>query len=178
MRRGAPALLLLGTTLVAAACGYRLAARDAPAREADVGAMTLAIPVLANESSEPGIELMVTDAILREFLQGGRFRVVEDPTRADWVLRGSVLPVRIVGQSFSSVILALEYTVELRLAVALEPRDGEPVPFDPDVLRDAEIYLASADLEAMRKNRREALRRVAGVLAERIHDTLVARRVP
>ncbi len=39
-------------------------------------------------------------------------------------------------------------------------------------LQEAEYYLASADVEAMRKNRDEAIRRVAGVLAQRVHDTL------
>ena len=39
-------------------------------------------------------------------------------------------------------------------------------------LTGTELYLASADLEAGRKNRREALRRVADVLAARVHDAL------
>ena len=39
-------------------------------------------------------------------------------------------------------------------------------------MKETERYLASADIEATRKNRDEALRKVAVVLAVRIHDLL------
>lgn len=161
-------------------CGYRLAGVPSTGGPAGAPVATLAIPVLANDSSEPGVELLVTDAFLAEFLRRGEFRLVDDPERADWVLRGNVLPLVTSGESFSSVILALEYTVTLRLALELDPGggDAEPVRFDPAMLQYSEIYVASADLEALRKNREEALRRSAQALAERVHDALAARPTP
>ena len=39
-------------------------------------------------------------------------------------------------------------------------------------MQDTERYLASADIEATRKNRDEAMRRMANVLAARAHDML------
>jgi hypothetical protein len=39
-------------------------------------------------------------------------------------------------------------------------------------LRARESYLASADIEVQRKNREEALRKIAVVLAARIHDVI------
>jgi hypothetical protein len=173
------ARLGIAVVLLCAGCGYRLAGAPAPgAGDAGAPAATLAIPILSNESSETGVELLVTDEILREFLRRGAFRLVDDPQRADWVLRGSVLPVVTTGESFSSVILALEYTVTLSLAVRLEARAGDEVALDPATLEYSEIYVASADLEALRKNREEALRRSAQVLASRLHDVLAAREIP
>ena len=49
---------------------------------------------------------------------------------------------------------------------------GDGVPIDPGALRGTERYLASADAQAARKNRREALRQVATVLAGRIYGSL------
>jgi hypothetical protein len=39
-------------------------------------------------------------------------------------------------------------------------------------MQDTERYLASADVEATRKNRGEAMRKMAEVLAARVHDLL------
>ena len=44
------------------------------------------------------------------------------------------------------------------------------VRIDEESMHDTERYLASADIEATRKNRGEAMRRMAAVLAARVHD--------
>ncbi len=129
-------------------------------------------------SVEPGLEFVVADALHREFLRRGALRVVDDPARADVVLSGSVLPVLVQGRSFSSVVLALEYQVTLRLALEAKRADGVELALDPVALTETELYLASADIEAQRKNREEALRRIAGVLAVRVHEALYERFAP
>ena len=83
------------------------------------------------------------------------------------VLRGRVLRLRTIPRSFSAVVLALEYSVTLEIDLQVARRDGELIPIDARSLKQTEIYLASADLEAARKNKIEALRRVSGLLAER-----------
>jgi hypothetical protein len=150
--RGLAALAII-VHLAALGCGYRLV-RYAGALG---GVDSLAIRTLENESYEPGIEYLVSDADVRG---------------ADLVLTGSVLPVQTSGRSFSSVVLILEYEVTLSLIVHATRRDGSELPIDGTALRESERYLASADVEATRKNREEALRRVAGVLAGRVHDAL------
>jgi len=99
-------------------------------------------------------------------------RLVSDPSRADLVLRGKVLPLETVSTSFSTVALALEYTVKMELALEMKTADGEVIPIDSEATRESELYLASADAEAARKNRAEALQRLADVLAVRVHDAL------
>lgn len=139
---------------------------------------TVAVPTLRNESYEAGIEYMVSDALRREVLRRKGVRLVEDPESADLVLSGSVQPIAASGRSFSSVVLSLEYEVTLQLEIeALRP-DGTKVHIDPRALSESERYLASADVEAMRKNRQEALRELASVLAGRIYDALYETLVP
>ena len=41
-----------------------------------------------------------------------------------------------------------------------------------EAMRETEFYLTSADVEAQRKNREEALRRLAGLLATRFFDAV------
>jgi len=138
----------------------------------------VAVDTPENASYEAGVEFIVADALRSEFLRRRAVKLVEDPSQADLVLEGKVLPIQAVGQSFSSVVLSLEY--ELTLAVDLHAlrRDGSEVALGPRVLKESERYLASADPEVLSKNRDEAMRRAAQVLAERVYDALYVSLTP
>ena len=145
-------------------CGYRLLRADPQT--------TVSIVTLENDSVEPGVEMLMTRALRQEFLRRGRPRLVADVDGADIVLHGRVLPLATHVTSFDSVSLAAEYKVEVELDLEARHSDGRRAVFDKSELRESELYLASADLEATRKNRQEALRRIADALAGRIHDAL------
>lgn len=166
----------LGVALLLAplACGYQWVRYGGVLGEV----RRVAVVTLENESFEPGIESLVTDALVREFLRRGAVELVEDPRAADLVLSGSVQPVETHRRSFSSVVFTLEYEVSLRLDLEARLRDGQELEMDPAALSESELYLASADIEATRKNREEALRRLAGVLAARVHESLARRLGP
>jgi len=164
--RSAPLAALLVAGLVLAGCGYRLV------RAADGGDLTVSIVTLTNDSVEPGVELTITRALRREFLRRAAPRLVSSPGAADVVIRGSVLPLETHANSFDTVALALEYRVEVSVALEISAAGRAPIRIDPAALRESELYLSSADAEAARKNRAEALRRIADVLAGRIHEVI------
>lgn len=164
IRAALGALLALAGT----ACGYHWVRSDralGPVR-------TVTIRTLENDSTEPALEMMVTEALLEEFTRRGGVRLVDDPQRADLVLSGAVRPVETRRASLSSTSFALEMEVTLRLDLEARRATGTAVALDPLTLAESELYLASPDVEATRKNREEALRRLAGLLAERVHDAL------
>jgi len=167
-------LLLTLSCAGALACGYTID-RAPPATSPD--APRFAIRTLRNDSFEPGIERVVTNALRRQWAYRARFQLVEDPGDAQWLLTGRVLPLLTRPQTFSSVVLALEYSVTLQVELALErsPQPGAPRkvrPLPAGLLRDTEIYFASADLEATRKNRAEALQMIADLIAQRVADVV------
>ncbi len=165
-----PALaLLLALVTGSSGCGYHFA----PVRAGGAPAGTIAVASLENDSYEFGVERQVADAIQRAFLRRGGLAVVDDPEAADLVVRGSVQPLQTSRRSFSSVRLVLEYEVTLALALEVARRDGTVLSLPGQLLSRTEIYQASADVEVTRKNRREALRRAAEVLADRLHDALL-----
>ena len=160
---------ILPALLVASlGCGYTLVGYDAGFGDI----RTVAIQTPANDSFEPGVEYVVADALRREFLRRAAVRVVDDPTAADLVLGGSVRDVRTSGRSFSSVVFTLEYQLVLTLELVARRSDGTLLPIGPRSLEEAEYYLASADVEATRKNRAEAIRRLTKALAQRVHESL------
>ena len=135
----------------------------------------VAVRTLANSSFEPGLDLMVTEALRRELRRRGGVELVSDPAHADLVLAGRVLELQVNARSFSSIAFALEYQIEMRLFLEARRTDGSLVALEPSALNDVEFYLTSADVEAERRNRDEALRRLASVMAERVGDSLAER---
>lgn len=172
--RLASSLLVVATLVASAGCGYRLVRYEGSLGDV----RRVAIETLRNDSWDPGLELVVTEALIREFRRRGALRIVEDPSAADLVIGGRVLPTSVAGRSFSSVLLALEYQVTMSLDLAVKRRDGSLVKIDPAAQSESELFVASADVEASRKNRDEALHRVATLLASRVHDALYERLLP
>ncbi len=179
--RGAPSrtLVLLAACLavsppLALGCGYQLVRY----RDALGDARSVAILGVRNETLEPGVDSLVTDALQREFLRRGALRIVQDADAADLVIGGAVERLATRSLAFSSIQFAVEYEVTLELDLEVRRRDGSPVPLDPRGLAETELYLSSADVESARKNRQEALRRLSSLLAERVHDALFERLAP
>jgi hypothetical protein len=154
--------------LAGSSCGYQLVDYGEPI--ANVG--SVAIQTFQNESYEPGVEFVVADALRREFLRRGAVVLVDEAIDADLVVSGVVEPIVTRTRSFSSIALALEWEVTLRLAVDAEWSDGSTTRLDENSTRATERYLASADIEATRKNRDEAIRTLASGLASHVHDML------
>jgi len=155
-------------------CGYKLIDYSQPVP--NLGAV--AIQTFKNESYEPGVEFIVADALRREFLRRGAMVLVDEAIDADLVVSGVVEPIVTRTRSFSSIALALEWENTLRLAVDAEWRDGSRTRLDDDATRGTERYLASADIEATRKNRDEAIRTLASGLAAHVHDMLYELNLP
>ena len=124
-----------------------------------------------NDSFQTGAEYVVAEALRAELLRRGGATLSEDPERADLVISGRVLEVESRPRSLSSVILALEIELALSLELEATRRDGAELSL-PRHLRESELYVASADVEAERKNRDEALGRVAQLAATRFLDAL------
>lgn len=166
----ATVVLLLGLS----GCGYQFVDYKTPLGDV----RRVAIQALRNESYDPGYDAVVTDSLVREFRRRGAFQVVDDPKLADLVITGRVRPIYTVARSFSSVLFALEYSVTVSLDLKAERRDGRAVAIDGSALTQSEIYLASADIEAVRKNREEALHHLSQTIAVRVHDALYERLLP
>jgi len=132
----------------------------------------VAITALQNVTFEPGVESVVLDALRREALERDGLRLIDDPEAADLVISGQVRTLRDSTRSFTSVALSVEHEVVLGLALAARRQDGTAIPIDLRAQTERDRYLASADLEAMRKNRREVIHRLASVLAARVYDSL------
>jgi hypothetical protein len=160
---GAVALVLAAAC---AACGYALAGSGL----GDVSRVAIRTP--SNDSTLPGVEYVVADALRREVLRRDGASLTEDPAGADLVVSGAVRRIASRSRAFTSAILAREQELEVELQLEAVRRDGSRLEVGKGALRETERFLASADIEAQRKNEEEALHRVAGVLAARFFDSV------
>ena len=163
-------MLAVIAAVAVSGCGYSLARYS----ESFGDVRSVAVVTPENASSVPGLDRLVADALREEFLTRGAVRLSERPTEADLVLRGRVLPIQRRTQSATSTVVSLEVEVTLALDLAATRRDGRAIPIDERALFETERFVASADAEAQRKNREEALRRASNVLAGRVVDALYA----
>ncbi len=169
------AVVLIVQLLVASGCGYRnmlSAATPAESEAEGPGRVRVAVIALRNDSPEPWLDRILTDAMRREIDARGDFGFVNDPQRADLVIRGRIRPLEVVSKSFSRFVAALEYSLTLRLDLEVVRAKGDIVRLDPSMLSETDVYLASADIEVTRTNRLEVLRRLSDLLAARVADSL------
>ncbi|MEM9176879.1 MAG: LPS assembly lipoprotein LptE, partial [Myxococcota bacterium] len=109
-------------------------------------------------------------ALRRELGLRGALRLESDPRKADYVLRGRVLPLGLRSNSFSSFVVALEYQVTLTLELEVLRKEGDVLRLPQRALSESDVYLGSQDIEVTRTNRLEALRHLSDVLATRVVD--------
>jgi hypothetical protein len=169
------AAVLIVQLLVTSGCGYRnMLSVSTPAESEPEGPERIRVAVLAlrNDSPEPWLDRILTDAMRREIDARGDFGFVNDPHRADLVIRGRIQPLKVVSKSFSRFVAALEYSLTLQLDLEVVRAEGDIVRLDPSMLSETDVYLASADIEVTRTNRLEVLRRLSDLLASRVADSL------
>jgi len=90
---------ILAPVLAASGCGYQIVRY----RDALGDARRVAILGLVNDSFEPGLDSMVSDAISREFLRRGALEVVPERETADLIVSGAVEALQTRSESFSSI---------------------------------------------------------------------------
>ena len=179
--RGLSAILVFLLSVVSG-CGYQsqlpgarsteTRSRSGATGEGLQSSTRVAVLALRNDSPEPWLDRILTDAMRREIGARGVFDLVNDPGRAEWVLRGRVRPLDTRSKSFSRFVAALEYGLTVRLDLEVVLASGDIVRLDSGMLTESDVYLASPDIEVTRTNRLEALRRLSDVLATRVADSI------
>jgi outer membrane lipopolysaccharide assembly protein LptE/RlpB len=160
--------LLLGTLLLAG-CGYQVRGRET---NLPPGIHSVAIPIFANQTDQTGIEADVTEALAAKFSSTKQLSVTTRNS-ADVLLTGTVI-------SFSTTPVAVATSTQ----VSTEYRATIIVEFVFQTVKDGKIlfrekmsewrnYPVVSDLNVTELNKREAIRRISALLAERVHERVI-----
>jgi outer membrane lipopolysaccharide assembly protein LptE/RlpB len=160
--------ILLGILLLAG-CGYQVRGRET---NLPPGIHSLAIPILDNRTDQTGIESDVTQALAAKFISTKQLSVTTRSS-ADALLTGRIL-------SFATTPVAVTTSTQ----VSTEYRATLVVEFTFQTLRDGKVlfreamsewrnYPVVSDLNATELNKREAIRQISALLAERVHERII-----
>jgi len=131
----------------------------------------VAVPLFQNRSYTPRAEDFFTQAF-RERLQFLPCYRLTGEDRSGAVLRGTVQSVESYPVAVDSQFLALEVGLRVVVSLSLESRPDGRVLWQAERVEDEVRFYASSDPLLFQDNRREALKRLAWRLADRLLDQL------
>jgi outer membrane lipopolysaccharide assembly protein LptE/RlpB len=150
------------------ACGYHFqTAGVIPA-----GLEPIFIEVFENRTSEAGLETLVTNAIVFEFVKRNEAALAHTAVDASVVMKGVIRSVELQTISTRGRDVAGERQVTMRIEVQLVAADGK-VKWAAKNLSDNEAYPVSNNKFLNDEKQRVALGTVAMRIAERVYDRLI-----
>jgi outer membrane lipopolysaccharide assembly protein LptE/RlpB len=157
--------LVLCLASLAAGCGYTVA-RQATRIPPDVH--TIAVLPLVNKTSTYRIEQRMTDAVVREFLQRTKYRIVPTAAGADAVLTGEITSISAAAMTYDPTVgRATTMLVTVTMKVRLEDRDHKTL-YENDNYVFRQPYEISTDVNSFFQEEGPALDRMSQDFASRL----------
>jgi lipopolysaccharide assembly LptE-like protein len=129
------ASVLLGLTMLASACGYRLGGST---DELPTGARTVSIQLFRNHTREHGLDVRLQHAIEDEFRRHSTLKIADDG--ADLVLSGDIRRFASVPVAFSATDEAVQYQGILQVSFRLTERATGKVVSDTPLLQATQDF--------------------------------------
>lgn len=140
-------------------CGYQVGGR---ASSLPPETKTIAVPAFQNRTTHFKIEQKLTAAVIREFLERTKYRVVSDEAAGDLVLHGTIKNLSTAPVIFdprtgraTTVLVLVEASIEL-----VDPKTHRKIFENPNY-SFREQYEIAGDLEGFFEEREPALDRLA-----------------
>ncbi|MEI9477344.1 MAG: LptE family protein [Deltaproteobacteria bacterium] len=151
-------LLLVG-------CGYQLTGSKT---HLPPGVTSIAIPTFVNQTFEPGVEIPFTQAILKEFIQDRRVKIL-DKAQADSVLEGTIKSFGFQSSAYDENGLVFEYQATVVVDLILRGRDGE-ILWRENNLSETGWYRTSSSVLTNEASKSAALQNIGALVAERVRN--------
>jgi hypothetical protein len=153
------ALAMATVAALVAACAYS----PRPGRLRP-GVERVAVPYFTNESSEPNVEVTLTENIIKGLIDDRTLRVVQEP-QADAVVQGTVRSYQLAEVFHGPDRQADEYEVRLTVSVTLANRaSGEPIVGPKELRASATYRIADGQVGESNARTQAAQQIVQGIL--------------
>ncbi|MEW5733700.1 MAG: LPS assembly lipoprotein LptE [Thermodesulfobacteriota bacterium] len=162
------ACLLLLLAALASGCGYSFSTSPVSG-----GTPSLFIPVVENQTSEPGLSALLTNSLSSELSASRRFLIIRSET-ADMKLSGNILSLLDISLGRRADGESTRRRITVTTSLVLTDREGKAVWSDSGLSDFADYQALAADDLTTRKNRQEAIREAAWRIAQKALERLDA----
>ena len=156
-------LILLVILLLLSSCGYHF--EGGGYLNSDI--TLVAVEMIDNKSSETGVGVFFTNALIKEIVGKTDTKLVDDKTRADAVLQGKVNSITFDTLSRSTTEAVIDRRISASVDMQLVDNYGNVIWSVKSFITKDE-YKVSEDEITDHSNRREALLRISTRTAERL----------
>lgn len=148
------------------ACGYNFSGGG----ELPGGIQTVNIRIFENQSGETGIETLLTNDVVNQFLRFDTVRIVEKD-QAEAILTGTIKSARIRTIAHKSPGRSTERRITLYLDVTLHSRDGRRIWSASDIA-SGDSFVVASEKHRTEQNKKSAIANISKRLAERMYYRL------
>ena len=169
MKKSLPAaLLVLAVSLALWGCGYgfRGTVSYLPPE-----IKTVAIPFLTNRTGEPNLDVILTQALIKEFNRSKLLKLSR-AGGADVILNGTINSLSEGAVAYEDIRTALQRRITLSVSGELRATADNKVFWTNRAVSEGQDYDVASDPGTTEKNRKEALNTLVRNLAEKIHDSI------
>ena len=142
-------------------CGYRFSGGE----RLPQGIEGLFIQLLDNKTTEPGIDIVMTSELKNEFIKKYRVALV-DREAAEAILSGAVVGIQTETVARRGALTALERSISMTIDLTLKTSGNERIWFAKGITRNDTYTVVSGDKEVNERRKRNALKDLAGRIAE------------
>jgi Lipopolysaccharide-assembly len=157
--------------IACAGCGYHVAGR---ASRLPSDWNSIAIPAFKNDTTRYRLEQRLTEAVIREFSERTKYRVVQNVESADGVLHGEVLSIETSPVIFNSTTGEVEtMIVTIHTKVLLVDNKTSKAMYKNDDMVFRDEYQISSDVQSFFDEQSPALGRMARDFASKLVSNVV-----
>jgi hypothetical protein len=157
--------------IACAGCGYHVAGR---ASRLPSDWSSIAIPAFKNDTTRYRIEQRFTEAVIREFIERTKYRVVQNVESADGVLHGEVLSIEtspVIFNSTTGEVETMIVTIHTKVLLVDNKTSKSVYKNDDMVFRDE--YQISSDVQSFFDEQSPALGRMSKDFASKLVSNVV-----
>lgn len=175
MRQQTKALAVVAALGSLAACGYALAGRG---NTLPAHIKVIAVPQFVNETDEPDLDTLLTEAVRQELQGRGRFTVLSETGGAHAILSARITQRVPRATAFTESRQVSRYEVTVIAAVTFRDETKNEMIWSNPSLRVSEEYdlggaAAPADLTALFRQDKNALDRIARAFARNVVTSIL-----
>ena len=146
-----------------ASCGYQFSGSGIALPE---GVNKVRIELFVNRTKEPYLDTIITDSMTYRILRQHNVEIVEDISKADAVLSGSVIRYSVAASAYDALDAIQSYRVTMKVEAMLRRVSDDKIVWQGETVRFQDFVSSGIDLSAQEGFESAARKEVAERIAE------------